>query len=155
MHDRNRRRIGAEATLALNRVIDRVLAFDRAPRDFGGGDRLTLTEIHAINAVKRNPGINITGLAREISLTKGTVSPLVSRLEEKGYLRKRSDAGNRKTVLVEITRKGEAANSGFLEFYIRFTLEQGADITFGQYAVFIEVLAKLEAFLDSLMADGG
>ncbi len=149
----DRRKMAAHATLALNRVIDRVLAFDRTPRDFGSGDLLSLTEIHAINAVKRNAGINITGLAKEIGLTKGTVSPIVSRLEEKGYLKKRSDASNRKTVLVELTEKGEIANRGFVDFYLRFTSENGADITFGQYAVFSEVLAKLEAFLDNVMME--
>jgi DNA-binding MarR family transcriptional regulator len=152
MHDR--RKMAAEAMLALNRVIDQVLAFDRTPRDFGGGDLLSLTEIHAINAVRRSAGINITGLAGELGLTKGTVSPIVTRLEEKGYLSKRSDARNRKTVLVDLTEKGVAANRGFQEFYTRFNSEQGADITFGQYAVFIEVLQKLEAFFSSVMKEG-
>ena len=59
-----------------------------------------------------------------------------------------------KTVLVDLTEKGVAANRGFQEFYTRFNSEQGADITFGQYAVFIEVLQKLEAFFSSVMKEG-
>ncbi len=94
----------------LLEIMDRVMAqaesMHSAPRDFGTGVPLHRTEIHTIQAIGENPGINLTGLARRMGVTKGAVSQTVSRLVEKALVRKSHPPGNAKEIRLELTDLG-------------------------------------------------
>lgn len=87
-----------------------------------GGDRMTLTygtdvkihgsEIHMVCHIKRNPGSHISGIAREIKVTRGAVSQIVRKLEKKKLVRKVENPDNKRILNLELTDKGEKAFKG-------------------------------------------
>lgn len=67
---------------------------------------LTYTQYITMMVLWQEKQISLRELQRRLYLEANTLSPLVKRLEEKGYLfRKRSD-DNKKDLLIEISQKG-------------------------------------------------
>ncbi len=143
-----RRRLLEETTKRVDRIINKIIVNAKTPRDYGTGELLHLAEIHTINAVGSNPKINITKLSKCLGVTKGTVSPLVNKLEKKNYLKKLCNVYDGKSVLMELTEKGEIARKGFEKYYKKFYSQYSKGFTFGQLAILNEFLIKMETYLN-------
>ena len=144
-----RRELIKETARIFESIIQKVVITRISPQDYGTGENLYLGQIHAINAVGEHPGINITELSRILGITKGTVSPLVNKLEKKKYLKKTRDADDGKIVLLELTHKGRTAKNGFERYRNSLYSDFSKEVTFGQIAFLNEILSHLEEFLDS------
>ncbi len=70
----------------------------------------------------RNDAIPITELARQTSLGKSTLTSMLDRLEQSGYVRRVPSSRDRRVVLIERTEKDEA----FQELYIQVSEEMQA-----------------------------
>ena len=75
------------------------------------------SEIHLIGAVIKNPGISVTGLAKNLGITKGAVSEMVAKLVKKGLVTKGSSPGNLAAVELAATPKGRLAHESHLYFH--------------------------------------
>lgn len=75
-------------------------------RDFGNGKEYSPAEVHMITRIAENPGITVTELARRGNRTKGAISQVVKRLEEKGLVEKRKAAENCSRTLIYATEEG-------------------------------------------------
>lgn len=75
-------------------------------RDFGNGKEYSPAEVHMITRIAENPGITVTELARRGNRTKGAISQVVKRLEEKGLVEKRKAAENCSRTLLYATEEG-------------------------------------------------
>lgn len=73
---------------------------------FGTGIAMYRREIHTIQAIGRNPEINVTTLAEHMGVTKGAVSQIIKKLSKKGLVRKKRTSGNAKEVILELTELG-------------------------------------------------
>jgi DNA-binding MarR family transcriptional regulator len=73
---------------------------------FGTGVAMYRREIHTVQAIGRNPGINVTTLAERMGVTKGAISQTVKKLIKKGLVRKTHTPGNAKEVILELTNLG-------------------------------------------------
>lgn len=144
-----RRKLIKETAGILEGIIRKIVLTRIAPQDYGTGDELYLGQIHAINAVGDHPGIHVTELSRILGITKGTVSPVVNRLERKGYLKKTRDAVDGKIVLLALTGKGRTAKAGFERHRNALYAEFSREVTFGQIALLNEILSQLDRFLDA------
>ncbi len=111
-------------------------------QDFGVEDTLRREEIHTIQAIGDNEGINITELAGVFSVTKPTISARIRKLASAGLVEKRSGFGNNKEVLLFLTEKGWAAHANHEEKHHK--LFEVFEQHFGDDA---------EYFLDSFMHD--
>jgi DNA-binding MarR family transcriptional regulator len=137
----------------FERIINKFNRIEKTPKDFGTGELLYIAEIHTIVAVGENPGMNITELSNRLGVTKGAVSQAIAKLEKRNYLQRVKDLNNERNVLVELTDKGkivlkahEAVHEDFCSNYLK-------GITFGQMALFNEILEKIESFMDAKMID--
>ena len=90
----------------LNRVVGRLAAMQQAPREYGTGVPLHGGEIHTIQAIGKSVGVNVTELAEKMGVTKGAVSQMVSKLAQKGMVRKARAQNNAKEVLLSLTELG-------------------------------------------------
>jgi DNA-binding MarR family transcriptional regulator len=75
-------------------------------QDFGVEENLCRAEIHSIQAIGNNEGINITQLAKLLKVTKPTVSERLSKLSKLKLVSKISNVKNNKEVLLALTDKG-------------------------------------------------
>lgn len=91
------------------RVINKFQAIEQIPQYFGTAETLYPREIHTIQAIGNYPKINVTDLAAKLGITKGTISPIVTKLAKKKLVVKFKDSENHKEVLLRLTPKGEVA----------------------------------------------
>jgi DNA-binding MarR family transcriptional regulator len=63
-------------------------------------------QFRALEAVDRDPGVNLTGLAEVLQVGAPACSRLCGRLEAAGLLERRSRPGNRREVLLAVTADG-------------------------------------------------
>ncbi len=91
----------------FNRIINKFSSIEKKPRDFGIGDLLYPSEIHNIEIIGRNPGINVTNLAKKLGVTKGAVSQIVNKLERKKLVAKFRDSNNEKEVMLKLQKRGK------------------------------------------------
>jgi DNA-binding MarR family transcriptional regulator len=109
---------------SFNRMQDMVLAIvdlintgHKNGVDYGTGDHLSPVEAHTIQAVGDNQGLNLTALARDMNVTKATMSERVKKLARQGLLRKSMALDNRKEILITLTEQGRIVHKGHEEMH--------------------------------------
>jgi DNA-binding MarR family transcriptional regulator len=90
-------------------LVYRLIEVDKKIRCYGTDKQLTESEIHMIKAVRENPGLHVTRLAERLNVTKGAVSQVVIKLEQKGVIVKERDVRNLSRLQLRLTQKGETA----------------------------------------------
>jgi DNA-binding MarR family transcriptional regulator len=143
-----------DPSLQFMRVVNKLARLAQTPADLGTGEALYYSELQVIDAVQNNPGINVTALANLLGITTGTVSPIVNQLANRGYLRKSRISGDGRVVRLELTEKGMVAFKGRQKQAREYAVEYAREISFGEWAIFNEILVKLEAFVDKKMRNG-
>lgn len=126
----------------LLRVINKFHALDKTPRDFGTGEKMYMPEIHTIDAIGKTPGMNITEVAEKMGVTKGTISPLVSKLARRKYVTKYKGGDSNRDILLKLTTKGQIAYHGHEMFHLKMHAK-----LFGPFEDKPEFLRLLKEFL--------
>lgn len=91
------------------KMAQRIIDFDKTSLNYGLNVPIYNAEIHTIVAIKENEGISITGLAKELGITKGAVSQIVNRLQKKETVIKDQDPMNKSRLVLRLTKDGETA----------------------------------------------
>jgi DNA-binding MarR family transcriptional regulator len=96
-----------EAWHGLLQVSSRVLR--ELDRRLDDEHRLSVREFDVMINLDSAPGrIRMTDLANAVMLSSGGLTRLVGRLEERGFLRRESDADDGRAFLVSLTERGQA-----------------------------------------------
>lgn len=135
----------------FNRFINKFNELEKMPYNFGIDEMLYPSEIHTIQAIGNNNGINVTALAQRLGVTKGAVSQMITKLKNRGLISKMRSMDNNKEVLLILTAKGQKAFEGHERFhnemYMDFTRYIG-DLTSKELDVFKTVLDKVDFYID-------
>ncbi len=110
---------------------------DKAHNDYGTGDAYTQLEVHTVSQIEDNPGITVTEIAELNMRTKGAVSQIVTKLENKGLVRREKDPENPRRVCLYVTPLGLELSRRHKEFddkYMGDLLERWISL-FGRDAV--------------------
>ncbi|HMK45259.1 MAG TPA: MarR family transcriptional regulator [Methanocella sp.] len=94
------------------RIVTKMNEAECTCRDYGTGDLLSPAEIHLLQAIGMNEGMNITDMASYTGVTKGAVSQMVSKLTTKDLVVKYYSPDNEKEVLLKLTPTGRTAKDG-------------------------------------------
>ncbi len=73
------------------------------------GASLYPSEVHLMLVIKKGMDTNATEIAKLLGLTKGAISQTLSRLENKGIIRKTKDPQNKNELNLTLTPFGEQA----------------------------------------------
>ncbi len=65
------------------------------------------TDSRVLDVVQQRGRIAAGELARETAMTTGTVTAVIDRMERKGFLRRVTDPGDRRRVMVEMAEPGQ------------------------------------------------
>lgn len=103
-------------------VINNFQSVEQIPQYFGTEEKLYPREIHTIQAIGNYPDINVTDLAAKLGVTKGTISPIVTKLARKTFVTKFKSGENNKEVLLQLTPKGQVAYHAHEMFEQQFRL---------------------------------
>lgn len=133
------------------RVLNKIDAHEKCPKDFGTGDLLHCSEIHTVMAIGKNPDINLTSLSRLLGISKSAISQMVSKLARKDLVEKHREMENDKEVLLRLSPRGTIAYLGHeqhhAKIYARMHRNIG-DLTNGQFALILRFLAAIEETID-------
>jgi DNA-binding MarR family transcriptional regulator len=93
----------------LERVINKYNSLTGHPMDFGSGDLLYPSELHFLEAVNENAPCSGQSLVGRLGVTKGAVSQLALRLENKKLISRARNEEYGKEILISLTKKGKIA----------------------------------------------
>jgi DNA-binding MarR family transcriptional regulator len=138
------------------RVINKFTLIENSPRDFGSGDRLYPSEIHTIEAIGQNQGINVTQLAETMGVTKAAISQIVRRLEKKEFVQRYKGLDNQKEVLLRLMKKGRVSFEGHKKFHAVMDVDiikRIKKMTPVEYGFFDRVLSELDAYSGRILEE--
>jgi len=125
--------------------------------DVGNGEKLYPSEFHVIVAVGSDYENTVTGLSKRLGITKGAVSQVVNKLHEKGFVSKERNKDYGKEIILSLTEKGQNAFKVQEDFHKKMEIEfieQLEDITPEQMDSFLQILPKIEEYIDTFLRDG-
>jgi DNA-binding MarR family transcriptional regulator len=93
----------------LIRIFNKAAAIEREPVDIGHGVLLHPSEVHLIDIAGRYPAESVSAHADRLGVTKGAVSQTAKKLEKKGYLERIHEEGDRRSVVLRLTERGNEA----------------------------------------------
>ena len=120
----------SEAALVALRRILRATEFNA--RNLARATGLTPSQLIVLNMIDHLGDATPTDLARNASLTLATMTTLVDKLEDRGFITRRRDEADRRRMLIRITKAGKK------------TLAQSPDALQQQFQKRFEALADWE-----------
>ena len=113
------------------------------------GSHLTISELHMLEAIHREPekGRTITDIAQDLSITLPTVTVAVSKLAQKGYVKKHKGREDGRTVHVMLTENGRRAEVSHRYFHRLMVQAITKDIPKEEREILLKGLANLKAFI--------
>lgn len=76
------------------------------PHDYGDGQILSMVEMHTLSMIADHPGLCVTDVAKMWNRTLGAATKNVNKLQKKGYVIKKKEPGNNKSVHLFLTEEG-------------------------------------------------
>ncbi|MEQ8748913.1 MAG: MarR family transcriptional regulator [Amphiplicatus sp.] len=92
------------ALIALRRILR---ATEFSARSLARATGLTPSQLIVLNMVDHLGDATPTDLARNASLTLATMTTLVDKLEDRGFITRRRDEADRRRMLIRITKAGK------------------------------------------------
>jgi DNA-binding MarR family transcriptional regulator len=84
---------------------------------------LTFTQLRGLSVLARKQPQRMSDLAGALDMTPASASALIDRMDQRGFVTRRSDPDDRRTVLVELSRRGQ---------HILDVMERGSSDHFGR-----------------------
>jgi len=140
----------------LLRIINKHSRIEEMPIKTGRNMGLTAKEIHCLNAIGQQEGINIKGIGNMLGVTKSAASQMVGKLEKKGFAQKEKGPDNDKEILTYLTEQGWDAFDAHKEFHERHLLaleERLKEFPDTQLAVATAILAVVETVVDDRIGE--
>ena len=109
----------AELSAQWDRILNKMAAIEKTPRDFGSGDLLYRSEVHTLMAIGENPGTNVTDLAGYAGTTKSAVSQMLDKLSRKSLVEKYRSPDNEKEIFLRLTSRGRIAFLGHEQYHLK------------------------------------
>jgi len=133
------------------RILNKMDADEKCPKDFGSGDLLHCSEIHTIMMIGKNKDINPTSLSLLLGISRSAISQMISRLVQKNLVEKHRDPDNDKEIFLRLSPRGTIAYLGHeqhhAKIYARMHRNLG-DLTDEQFALIIRFLSAMEETID-------
>ena len=93
-------------------VAGRMSKLRTAPICLEGAEPLNLPAIHMIDMIEKHPDYKLTQIAEILDVTKGAISQMAQKLEQKGLIRKVEHPENEKNIYFQLTEAGRQVYDG-------------------------------------------
>lgn len=104
-------------TEKIIRVFNKWNKLERQTRHYGTDIAFHPSEIHTIELIGNNPGLNISQIAEHMGIELPSTSVMINKLKKKGLVLKYLLENNKKEKLVRLTPKGQEAFEGHKKFH--------------------------------------
>lgn len=105
---------------------------------------LTNNDMHVIEAIGLSEPKNMTSIARELSVTVGTLTIAMNSLVKKGYVVRERGLEDRRVVYISLSEKGRRAHEHHAEFHREMIQGISEELSEEELRVLIRALTKLD-----------
>ena len=105
---------------------------------------ITNNDMHIIEAIGINEPKNMSTIAREISVTVGTLTIAMNSLVKKGYVLRERGKEDRRVVYISLTERGRAAYVHHARFHKAMIDSISDELTSEEMELLIKTLTKLD-----------
>jgi DNA-binding MarR family transcriptional regulator len=134
----------------LVELFNYILLLEERNLKKNGLNKLSITEIHIIEAVAKVESPSMSEVANKLMVTPGTLSTSVNKLIQKGYLQSERSEQDRRVVLLSLTEKGLEAFQIHESFHEKMISKILKNTEFKDDLVLKNSLMKLMDFFKSL-----
>jgi len=117
------------------------------------GFDLTPVQFAALDALRHKPGIDQASLAEVIAKDRATIGAVVSRLEQKGLVKRVVSARDKRARVLTLTDEGEATITALMPIVERLQKEILPGLSEAEYRQFIALAAKAAQAADRIGED--
>ena len=105
---------------------------------------LTNNDMHVINAIGVGTTKNMSSIAKELSVTVGTLTISMNSLVKKGYVLRERGKEDRRVVYISLTERGRAAYVHHARFHKAMIDSISDELTSEEMELLIKTLTKLD-----------
>ena len=105
---------------------------------------LTNNDMHVIEAIGMDEPKNMTAIAKELSVTVGTLTIAMNSLVKKGYVVRERGKEDRRVVFISLSEKGRKANEHHAEFHHEMIQGISEELSTEELKVLVQALTKLD-----------
>lgn len=95
-----------EVTTQLYTYVMESMDIYNKPHNYGEGQELSMVEMHTLSMIADNPGLCVTDVAKMWNRTLGAATKNINKLQKKGYVIKKKEPGNNKSIHLFLTEEG-------------------------------------------------
>ena len=107
---------------------------------------ITNNDMHVIEAIGMGTPKNMSSIAKELSVTVGTLTIAMNSLVKKGYVKRERSEKDRRVVFIQLTNKGRMAYHHHAEFHRQMTEAVIAELNENETDVLVKALDGLRKF---------
>ncbi len=89
----------------------------KKPKDYGSGVLLSHAEILFLDTIARYPGENVSALSDRLGITKGAITQMVEKLNQKELIEVEKREDNKKEKFFLLTKKGKTSIQGYQQLH--------------------------------------
>lgn len=104
---------------------------------------ITNNDMHVIDAIGIRKPKNMTSIARELSVTVGTLTIAMNSLVKKGYVVRTRGLEDRRVVYISLSEKGKRAYEHHARFHREMIESVAGELTREEMEVLVRALSKL------------
>ena len=112
--------------------------------------QVTMSEAHMLVAVGQRENKAMSEVAEAVSLTNGTVTTMIKKLESKGYVMRSRDGDDKRILRVRLTDKGKEVTTVHEDFHKKLTETVLNSITQEEKVVLMSTMEKIHRFFSDL-----
>ncbi|MHC1790897.1 MarR family winged helix-turn-helix transcriptional regulator [Solidesulfovibrio sp.] len=132
--------------LLLGAALTKFARIERKPVDFGIGLPLHPAEVHMLATLAALDG-GVTDVAAACGVTKGAVSQMVTRLEDKGLVSREPAGARTRLVLTALGHQANQAHATFHREHDREFLEYLRSLPERDFATCLELGRQMKAWM--------
>ena len=112
----------------------------------GEFQNITNNDMHVIEVIGMGESKNMSSVAKELSVTVGTLTIAINSLVKKGYVKRKRGEQDRRVVYISLTELGERAYLHHEQFHKDMVAAMVAKIPADEMEVLMKGLRNLEEF---------
>lgn len=114
---------------------------------------LTPPQFDIIATLGNTAGMSCKELGEKTLITKGTLTGVLARLEEKGLIRRRMSQEDRRSFIIQLTEAGEREFERVFPAHLEFCKSHFVQYSDEDFSALEQQLAKLHAHMKAVVAD--
>ncbi|ABR54047.1 transcriptional regulator, MarR family [Methanococcus vannielii SB] len=112
---------------------------------------LTMSDREYIGVIKKLKRPKLSEIAKSMGYTKTSVTNMVTKLENKGYLKRIKSKTDKREIIIELTEKGEALFKWDIEMYQRTLEEMKNALTSEELLIYEVLMEKIGKQIDEVL----